>query len=59
MITLGSYGAFVLVSEYVEMEKPFSLNKIIAALRKRWYAALALSLAVAFFLYHIATELKV
>lgn len=56
-IILGSYGAFVLISEFVEMERPFLPSKLLAALQKRWYAALCLSLAVILFIVHIVSNL--
>ncbi|MDP1716392.1 MAG: hypothetical protein Q8L41_16775 [Anaerolineales bacterium] len=53
MIGLGSYGAYILFSEFVEREHIFSINQILSVLRKRWYALLALSIALILFFYQL------
>ncbi len=58
VLTTGSYGAFVLFNEFVEIEKIHSLNTILTALQKRWYALLALFTAIILFMYHLITGLK-
>lgn len=35
MIGLGSYGAYILFSEFVKMEHIFSISQILSVLRKR------------------------
>lgn len=53
MIVLGSYGAYILFSEFVEREHIFSINQILSVLRKRWYAFLALAIAITLFFHHL------
>jgi hypothetical protein len=53
MIGIGSYGAYILFNEFVEREHIFSINQILAVLRKRWYAVMALALAIILFFYQL------
>ena len=53
MIAIGSYGAYILFSEFVEREHIFSVSQILSILQKRWYALLALAIAIALFLHHV------
>ncbi|MDP2776206.1 MAG: hypothetical protein Q8O48_01070 [Anaerolineales bacterium] len=53
MIGLGSYGAYILFGEFVEREHIFSINQILSVLRKRWYALLALLIALILFFYQL------
>lgn len=58
MIGLGSYGAYILFGEFVEREHIFSISQILAVLRKRWYALLALALALILFFYQLFNGLS-
>jgi hypothetical protein len=49
ILGLGSYGAYVLVREFTELERLPSLGQCIQILRKRWQATLALLIAHLFF----------
>ena len=53
MIGLGSYGAYILFSEFVKMEHIFSISQILSVLRKRWYAFLALAIAIILFFHRL------
>jgi len=53
MIGIGSYGAYILFGEFVEREHVFSINQILSVLRKRWYAFLALAIALILFFYQL------
>ena len=53
IIGLGSYGAYILFSEFVEREHFFSVGQILSVLRKRWYAFLALAIAIILFFHHL------
>jgi len=49
MIGLGSYGSYILFSEFVEMEHFRSISQFLLVVRKRWYALLALTIAIVLF----------
>jgi len=51
MIGLGSYGSYILFSEFVEMEQFRSISQILLVVRKRWYALLALTIALMLFFF--------
>ena len=53
MIGLGSYGAYILFGEYVKMEHIYSISQLLSVLRKRWYAILALAIAIILFFHHL------
>jgi len=53
MIAIGSYGAYILFREFVEMEHISSVSQILSTLRKRWYALLALAIAIILFFYRL------
>ncbi|MHB8778324.1 MAG: hypothetical protein ACYC6R_11265 [Anaerolineales bacterium] len=51
MIGLGSYGSYILFNEFVEMEQFRSISQFLLVIRKRWYALLALTIAIVLFFY--------
>jgi hypothetical protein len=53
MLSIGSYGAYILFKEFVEGEHISSLRQAFSILRKRWYALLALAIAIGLFLHHL------
>ena len=57
MIATGSYGAYILFKEFVEGEQISSLSQVLSILRKRWYALLALAIAVILFVHHLSIGL--
>ncbi len=57
LIALGSYGAYVLFNEFVEMDHKASIPELLVIARRRWYAVLALAAALGLFLHHIITAL--
>lgn len=58
IIVLGSYGTYILFSEFVEMEFGFSIRRILLVLRRRWYAVFALAVSLALFFHHLIDGLN-
>lgn len=58
MIAIGSYGAFTIFYSLSELDHNFSLREILLVFRKRWYAVLALVVAVILFFYQIFVGLN-
>jgi hypothetical protein len=57
MVGLGSYGAYILISEFVALERFLPISYIFSILRKRWFAFLALLIALTLFAIRIYTGL--
>lgn len=53
MVGLGSYGAYMLISEFVALERFLPISHIFSILRKRWFAFLALLIALMLFAIRI------
>lgn len=53
VVGLGSYGAYILFNEYVEIQGSMTLSDLVAALRRRWMAVLALLVALTLFLLRL------
>lgn len=53
MVWLGSYGAYILISEFVALERFVPISHVFSILRKRWLALLALLIALALFAIRI------
>jgi len=53
VVGLGSYGAYILFNEFVEIQGVMTLNDLVAALRRRWLAGLALLVALTLFLLRL------
>ena len=58
MIGIGSYGAYTLFGEFVKLERFPSINQLLLIVRKRWYAFLALSIALVLFFYRLFNALS-
>jgi hypothetical protein len=53
MVGLGSYGAYMLISEFVALERFLPISNVFSILRKRWFAFLALLIALTLFAIRI------
>lgn len=58
MIGIGSYGAYILFGEFVKLERFPSISQFLLIVRQRWYAFLALLIALVLFFYRLFTALS-
>lgn len=57
IVVLGSYGAYVLIREFIDLEHLPSLHQFFLIIGKRWPASLALLAAHGLFFYRLYTGL--
>jgi len=53
IVGLGSYGAYVLIREFISVEHLPSLHQYILIIQKHWLASLALLVAHLLFFYRL------
>ena len=58
MVGLGSYGAYILFREFVELEHFLPISHVISILRKRWAAFLAIFIALILFFLRLQNGLN-
>ena len=58
IIGIGSYGAYILFGEFVKLERFPSISQFLLIVRQRWYAFLALSIALVLFFYRLFNALS-
>ncbi len=53
IVGLGSYGAYVLIREFISLDHLLPLSQYILIIRKRWLSSLALLVALVLFFYRL------
>ena len=53
IVGFGTYGAYVLIREFINLEHLLPLSQYIMIIRKRWLASLALLVALVLFFYRL------
>ncbi len=53
IVGFGTYGAYVLIREFINLEHLLPLSQYILIIRKRWLPSLALLAALVLFFYRL------
>ncbi len=54
----GSIGAYILIKELADLDRLPSLRILFDLVRRRWWALIALALAVGYFFYRLVTVMN-
>ncbi len=54
----GSIGAYILIKELADLDRFPSLRILFDLIRRRWWACIALALAVGYFFYRLVTVMN-